>query len=277
MENNYIKDNIEQNKGNNPNNMANNIVFPKSIYARKAEKIFAATTLLTNFLNDLEPIKWDIRRLSSNLVYLSNKISFSGSHSTNDLLNECRICINSLSSLMDSASLAGQISPMNANIISTELSSLLSLLEKDLGKISKNSGFKISKNFFEIPEQFLLKSGVDNSFEGEQTEENPDKNIKDKNNQRQIRSKELSIQNNLKPVPVIREYGSVAIKRNKRQSFIIQILKKKKDLTIKDISTIFHDCSEKTIQRELALLIDEGVVVREGERRWTRYSLALGL
>jgi DNA-binding HxlR family transcriptional regulator len=31
--------------------------------------------------------------------------------------------------------------------------------------------------------------------------------------------------------------------------------------------------SEKMIQRELAALVQEGVVMKQGEKRWSRYSL----
>jgi len=44
--------------------------------------------------------------------------------------------------------------------------------------------------------------------------------------------------------------------------------------TVKDIAEIITDVSEKTIQRELNSLIEKGQVVREGERRWSKYSVA---
>lgn len=58
-----------------------------------------------------------------------------------------------------------------------------------------------------------------------------------------------------------------------RREAIIEVLKGKGPSYIKDISTVIRDVSEKTIQRELALLVAEGIVKREGDRRWTTYSL----
>ena len=60
---------------------------------------------------------------------------------------------------------------------------------------------------------------------------------------------------------------------NDRRERIKTILEAKKEATIKDISEIITDVSEKTIQRELNALIEENIVKREGERRWSRYSL----
>jgi len=58
-----------------------------------------------------------------------------------------------------------------------------------------------------------------------------------------------------------------------RRERIKTILEAKGEATIKDISEIVTDCSEKTIQRELNAMISENVVKRQGERRWSKYSL----
>ena len=56
-----------------------------------------------------------------------------------------------------------------------------------------------------------------------------------------------------------------------RRTRIQTILEAKGEATIKDISEIVSDVSEKTIQRELNTMIEEGVVKRQGERRWSKY------
>lgn len=59
-----------------------------------------------------------------------------------------------------------------------------------------------------------------------------------------------------------------------RASRIKTVLEAKPAATIKDISEVITDVSEKTIQRELNSLIEKGQVIREGERRWSKYSVA---
>jgi len=58
-----------------------------------------------------------------------------------------------------------------------------------------------------------------------------------------------------------------------RRERIKTILEAKGEATIKDISEIVSDVSEKTIQRELNAMIEDNIVKRHGERRWSRYSL----
>jgi hypothetical protein len=57
-----------------------------------------------------------------------------------------------------------------------------------------------------------------------------------------------------------------------RAERIKTVLDAKPQATVKDIAEVITDVSEKTIQRELNSLIEKGEVVREGERRWSRYS-----
>lgn len=59
-----------------------------------------------------------------------------------------------------------------------------------------------------------------------------------------------------------------------RRTRIQTILEAKGEATIKDISEIITDCSEKTVQRELNAMIEENIVKRQGERRWSKYSIA---
>jgi hypothetical protein len=58
-----------------------------------------------------------------------------------------------------------------------------------------------------------------------------------------------------------------------RAERIKTVLEAKPQATIKDIAEIITDVSEKTIQRELNGLIEKGQVRREGERRWSKYSV----
>jgi hypothetical protein len=60
-----------------------------------------------------------------------------------------------------------------------------------------------------------------------------------------------------------------------RQEAILSVIRNKGSVSIKGISTMIRGVSEKTIQRELTALIGSGVVLKQGERRWSIYSLSL--
>lgn len=75
------------------------------------------------------------------------------------------------------------------------------------------------------------------------------------------------------PAPQIKDisYKGQNKGQSDRMSLILDLVRKKKSLSIKEISAVIKDCSEKTIQRELNTLIEQGLIKREGERRWSVY------
>jgi hypothetical protein len=56
-----------------------------------------------------------------------------------------------------------------------------------------------------------------------------------------------------------------------RMEKILQFVRSHAHSSIKDIASVIKDCSEKTIQRELAVLIQQGLIKKVGERRWSVY------
>ena len=158
-----------------------------------------------------------------------------------DLLSEGVKDKSSLSSevvsLFSVAKTAGLVSEMNYNILIHELSKLEQKAEKSL-----NLAFFSETS---TDERALLES--------QRTEYIKDKTIEK---------------------PILKEFGAVSVKKNRRQNTIIAILKRKKEIMIKDISSLINGCSEKTIQRELSAMIRSGVLRKMGEKRWSRYTLA---
>ena len=79
------------------------------------------------------------------------------------------------------------------------------------------------------------------------------------------------------PKPVSSTFGqpktNLTQSTGERIERIKTVLEAKGEATIKDIAEIISDCSEKTIQRDLIQLIDKGEVIREGERRWSKYRV----
>lgn len=60
-------------------------------------------------------------------------------------------------------------------------------------------------------------------------------------------------------------------KPTERMSVILSFIQKHKQASIKEIAAVVKGCSEKTIQRELGALIEQGLIRKVGERRWSVY------
>ena len=62
--------------------------------------------------------------------------------------------------------------------------------------------------------------------------------------------------------------------QQERSTTILDFIVANKRVSIKDLVGVVRNCSEKTIQRELGLLIQQGLVQKVGERRWSLYIAA---
>jgi predicted HTH transcriptional regulator len=130
---------------------------------------------------------------------------------------------------------------MNSDILIKEIYDIVDYLKQNTINSAYNSNFILSDSFFNADNSVDLNKGQAQKHDSSKTNKNKLLIVKDK--------------------------------KDTRQNSIINLLKKSSNLTIKDFVKVITDCSEKTIQRELIQLVEKGIVKREGERRWSTYSL----
>lgn len=96
------------------------------------------------------------------------------------------------------------------------------------------------------------------------------KNIKNLKDTKDISKKNSSV------LAVSNRAGFDNLKKERRE-IIVKIIKDKKMATITDIKTfasgVLATCGEKTLQRELISMVNDGVLKKSGEKRWSRYFL----
>ena len=151
------------------------------------------------------------------------------------------------------------------NII-REILSLLSIAR--MAGLGSESNYEIIGQSMESPLKLMF---LEDRVPEEKALPRPEQldRIKDKFVER-MEKKELP-----KPAPrELKEFGAVSVKKNSRQSIIIGLLRRKKEIMIKDVSPLIEGCSEKTIQRELLAMVQAGILRKIGEKRWSRYTLA---
>lgn len=214
----------------------------KGLITKKTEKLVTAIYMLTSFFDEKEPMKWRLRELSNRLLSQ----------------NENHQIVQEVLSLLSVGKFSGLISDMNYNLISQEFSRLLpsALTLHDL--FSKDDAEPEATSKIAEKQTLYIASSV-------QTLPVASQQIKDKIRESQPTGIER------KP---LKEFGAIAVKKNSRQSIIINLLKRKKEIMIKDVSPLIEGVSEKTIQRELLSMVSAGILKKMGEKRWSRYSLA---
>jgi hypothetical protein len=250
----HIKDNMEQEIQVQQNIVANNkdifdIGLNKSFIHifKKTERLVSAIYLVTNFFSDNEPIKWSLRKKSEELLSFVLAYRNTNQSANSVFVENGKTKIIELISLLEVSMNAGLVSNMNFSVVNKEFINLIGLLNQVNFKTENDSVTD------------ALNKSFATSFSG--------LSIKDK-----VFVSNTSLPQVIKDNNSVLE-GRIEFKKTNRQNIIVNLLKKRKELTIKDIASVIKDCSEKTIQRELISFINAGLLKRTGERRWSKYSL----
>jgi hypothetical protein len=222
---------------------------------KKTERLASAIYMVTSLFADSEPMKWTLRSKSSELVSFIVNFKDIPESGMSDFVYNAKTKILEIVSLLEISERGGLLSHMNFSILKQEFVNLSEVLSHTRTSPKLVSHESISRSFFDVDSTNL--SIKDKSFYA----------VVDHSHQSGFSagSRTGVLKDTVLP--------KSEFKRSNRQNIILGLLKKKKELTIKDIAQVIKDCSEKTIQRELISFMAAGVLKRTGERRWSKYSL----
>jgi len=222
---------------------------------KKTQKLAAAVYLVTDLVSEEEKLRRDLRELSVGLVK-----DILSSATLRGVLPSVRIL--EILSLLEIASGARLISPMNAEVLKREYDQVLETLAK-AENLSSAPAVTLSEELLKtdamppVPGLLSVSSVLDPSYVSASIFATPASNLPRRT-----------------PSPIGQSKGQEAAVTKERSLSILDLIKKSSlPLSIKDIASHIRGVGEKTIQRELGSLVAQGVLKREGERRWSRYSL----
>lgn len=247
---------------------------------KKTEKLVTAVYMITNFIKDTEPLKWKIRENALELLALNIAFNTVSLSERKDLMKEYQALSLEIVSLSGIAKHSGLMSEMNCDILSREFGGLVSVIEKDENKKSNEETVVLHPGFFDVakPEQTTQKDTAFVQSETQSGHVTDTSNIKGQTstyNQNTPRIDAPQARKEYLPIKDIRKSDAHPTEsKNDRQAIIIKLLSKKSGLSINDFSEGIKGVSAKTIQRELLSMVASGVLKKEGERRWSTYSLA---
>lgn len=277
-----IKDNIAPNTQSDTSKLA---VFQNDsdfyVICKKAEKLAIATYMISNFFTQEEPLKWSLRKVVGEVLKDTITLSSASLSVKDSLVRTLSSRLTELTSLYEISHKAGFISDMNSTIIKSELNKMLELLDKREGGQISTKSIAFDDAFFRVERPI----GGDVSYEqgviGRSAEDDKKSIHKDASyfSNHGIKNNSGTVDRDIKSVAkpalsFVKDNNVLKDTKDKRQDIIIALVKKHRTLTIKGFTSVITDCSEKTIQRELLTLVTKGVLKKEGERRWSTYSLA---
>lgn len=278
MEDNNQKNNTESNSREMSSKQSHLTVFNNNhhfafIY-RKTEKLVTAVYMITNFIKDNEPLKWKIREKALSLMSLNLAFTTVSLSDRKTLLKEYQAFSIEIVSLSAIGYHSGLISEMNFLILKREFDALVEVIQNEEHRKMNEETVMLSSAFFDTG---LVSSHPESV---EKTSLVHERNDFYKGHTESIKAPVVAPQKTLEKrevsIPQVKDkkvQGVVQEKKTGRQGVIIDLLKKKQGLNIKDFSEVISGCSEKTIQRELLAMVASKTLRKEGERRWSKYYL----
>ena len=164
------------------------------------------------------------------------------------------------------------VRPINIFVLEREYLFLADFFDKELEKFSKTGDNIFTPNPDPILEQ------KKNTFNNKSTV--TDQEILLKREDKIAEKQEINYQGGVKkvwqdPKSAVQVQNSPFL-LNERQGVILEHLKQAGQAKISDFYSFFNDMSSKTIQRDLQNLVVKNLLKKEGEKRWTVYTLYNG-
>ncbi len=252
---------------------------------KKIERLTAALYMVTSLLSEREPMRWSLRERGIELVATALSFIKAAGNQQQGEEQKMQALFTETLMLLEVSRRAAIFSDMNVSVLKQECEALAALFA-DPGYGRRNNEAIVPetplfpKDFFiiEKPDNTITgATGGDRFGEKNGTKKEPselpeythsprsfsgasEETIKD------IVSKKIKDTSKMNSLKTTDKYTS-------RRNSVLVLLSGKSPITIKDIVKVVTDCSEKTIQRELSAMVDEGILEKSGKRRWTTYSL----
>ncbi len=226
-------------------------------FSERAKKMVTAVYLVTNLIPPTDPLRLSIREFSIRLLSI---LGFESSkHSLTETASEIRGLCKKIVEMLEIAFFSGYVSEMNFSVLKSEFDAFMNEIV----------------NYENIQVHIAPESLKVQAIAGS----NPVLSANSKtSNQIAVykapKPQSPSAKTALPERKALVSRNAVEAKKTSRKEAILSIIKRRGAVSIKDISAVILDCSEKTIQRELMALVTEKVLKKSGDRRWSVYSLA---
>jgi hypothetical protein len=234
-----------------------------SFIIKKTHKIGVAAMVLSKCLLDNDPYKNELRKLSVELLKssanfhkkgaLEKEIIFGGVEDNLSTLNQVALALWS----------AGDISDQSFTVVKKAIHGL----QDDL----KNNNVPYGESVYTLDGAgFTGRKLIDDAWLNSPEETRAQKTgVSPKKDVFNVKDNPVSSSTFYVSESTPKRHG-VGQKMD-RINKIISFIKDKKDVSVKDISSVVEGVADKTIQRDLQYLIDKGHIKKTGKRRWARY------
>jgi hypothetical protein len=215
-------------------------------------KITNALYKVTDFLPDQEPLKWKLRETGLSIFANISSFEKEASASKIAVLNEIISYLDLMIHALDLAAGSGFISGLNFEILKREYEKIKDIIEPT----TKEEEIVFSEDMLALSRQLT---------------DSIDKPVFNKQNKGQL--PEIGSNGHLAQQMSNKMSNKTFSKKDNRTEKILSFIKQNGCVGVKDLALHFPDISQKSIQRSLVSLANAGILKKEGDKRWRKYSL----
>ncbi len=232
--------------------------------AQKLGKVAAAVHLVADIIENDRSLVISLHEQSLAVVRSGYEI-IGKQNMRSELLTNIIMKIDELTALVDIGSIARSISRMNADIITGELTKVREVLLDVILTLKK------TEQSFVLSQYAVNHPVIQTEIVGDALFETTLREYQSKRHQNDIKTTLIAQNDNQNDIEKIKTTSATDVPRFGRQKDILNLIKSSNTTTLALLRMKIPDCSEKTLQRELATLIDMGLIRKEGNKRWTTY------
>jgi hypothetical protein len=226
------------------------------IYAsKKAEKIVGALYRASDFVDDKDPLKEQMRTRG---LLLLERVYTLPLHRSPQAVQEVQRTIKQMISLIEVAHSARFISIMNRTVFISELRAFGDYLDEKANRFAEEGD-----NIFTADSFVVSEDDIDT------TATQPFNRTYSKGHKRGI------AKGHKRQVSTDTKKDKLA-KKTSRKDMLLNSVKQMGKASLKDIARRLPEVSEKTIQRDITELLETNVLKKHGKRRWSVYFLSDG-
>ena len=217
----------------------------------RAQKITEALYRVTDFFSDTEPLKWVLRKEAVEIFNFILKISISSpGDDKHHVLENIKNRIRTLLRILEIASSNSFVSETNFNVLKREYTTIMDVL------VSSNNDLLLES--VTLSDYQTKKMSVSRAKDAKKSISGASMAIEVKN--------DAENRNNEAPFQPVGPSGT------ERRDRILSFIKGQNWVSVGDLAVVFQGkISGKTIQRDLIGMANEGLLLKEGDKRWRRY------
>ncbi len=245
--------------------------------SQKSQRLSTALYMLTNLFEQGDPLRFRLRELALRFVSDTMSLVSLTVKERDDKIKSIYFVSSEVLSFCEIGYASGMISEMNHTILKKEFKIFMDTLQSKRVRKDEENTFTIPSNFFEVNPVLEKKDAGVSDVHNFEKEVIKTLALSHSSNGQKINKGQYGDKGHIATNKDTVLYKVSAPESNliDRKDMILRTFRdsKKEQLSIKDITEIIKDCSEKTIQRQLIDMVKTGVLEKQGERRWSTYSL----